>query len=87
MRKGVVIMNNNEFRIICTKGDGNRWIKGEIYKYKNNTIKDFRGYEWGNFYDFNEIYLFFCKYLPIFAVFYWYLYGKEQIISRLYIWV
>ena len=47
-------MNNNEFRIICTKGDGNRWIKGEIYKYKNNTIKDFRGYEWGNFYDFNE---------------------------------
>ena len=47
-------MNNNEFRVICTKGDGYGWVKGEIYEFKNGIIKDCKGYEWGGFYDFSE---------------------------------
>src|SRR5574344_730520 len=47
-------MNNNEFKVICTKGDGYGWVKGEIYEFKNGIIKDCKEYEWGSFCDFNE---------------------------------
>ena len=47
-------MSNNELRVICTKGDGYGWVKGEIYEFKNGIIKDCKEYEWGSFYDFNE---------------------------------
>ena len=47
-------MSNNELRVICTKGDGYGWVKGEIYEFKNGIIKDCKEYEWGSFCDFNE---------------------------------
>lgn len=47
-------MNNNEFRVICTKGNGNRWVKREIYECKKGIIKDTRESKWGSFQNFNE---------------------------------